>query len=322
MSPYLLKRDIPNRGMTLIELLVVISIIGVLVGLLIPAVQSAREAARRTQCQNNLRQLGLASQSFEASHKFFPSNGWGYRWIADPTRGFGPKQPGGWIYHLTGFIEVNLPSGDANDPFGQLDWRTEISRTPLAVVRCPSRPGDLLSLASISAKPVNATYQVFVPKTDYAINEGDYITNTDGGPPSYAEAERRDYPWTPTGPATGISFLRSRVRAGDITDGLSNTYAIGEKYVSTVGYYTDKDLGYDQSIFSGVDLDLNRWTLDAPMRDAREFHVRVFGSAHWVGFGMAYCDGSVRWLPYNLDRDIHRFSGNRHDGQSDSSREF
>jgi len=308
-----------NRsGVTLLELLVVITIVGVLLGLLAPGVQSAREAARRTQCQNNLRQLGLACHSFEAAHGFFPSNGWGYRWIADPTRGFGPSQPGGWIFHLSGFLELKLPPGDANDPFSQLSWRTEISKTPSGLVRCPSRPGEKISLASRVATPVNATYQVLVPKTDYAICEGDFITDTDGGPVSYVDAERSNYPWKSTTNATGVSFLRSRVRVRDITDGLSNTYAIGEKNVSIEGYYSESDLGYDQSLFSGVDLDLNRWTNYPPAYDGRQPNTRSFGSAHATAFGMSFCDGSVRWIPYSIDGQIHRFNGNRQDGSAAS----
>ena len=303
------------NAFTLVELLVVIAIIGLLVGLLIPAVQQARESARRITCQNNLRQLGIAAHSFEAAHGYFPSNGWGYRWVADPARGFGPKQPGGWIYHLSGFIEVTLPNGDANDPFSQLQWRTNVSKTPIAVVRCPSRPGELLSLASTAASPVNATYQVLVPKTDYAICEGDYITHTDGGPASIADAERPNYPWTRTERATGVSFLRSRVRTSDITDGLSNTYLIGEKHVGKNSYFDASDLGHDQSVFSGVDLDLNRWTIDPPARDSDASKNRIFGSAHDSGTGMAYCDGSVHWLDYSIDNNVHRYRGNRRDNR-------
>src|SRR5262245_54951717 len=90
---------------TLVELLVVIAIIGILVALLLPAIQAARESARRSQCINNLRQLAIACHNHNDSHKFLPSNGWGYSWVGDPDRGYGWKQPGGWMYNVLEFIE-------------------------------------------------------------------------------------------------------------------------------------------------------------------------------------------------------------------------
>ena len=82
-----------QRGFTLIELLVSMSVIGILIAVLLPAVQTSREAARRTQCRNNLRQMAVAIQNHESSFRAIPGGGWGWQWIGEPDRGVGVKQP-------------------------------------------------------------------------------------------------------------------------------------------------------------------------------------------------------------------------------------
>ena len=122
-----------------------ITIIGVLVALLLPAIQAAREAARRVQCVNNLKQIALAALSHERSQGYYPSGGWALNWVGDPLRGFGRNQPGGWIYSLLPYMEQEslwrLPDdGDvANITAQQKQNAAMMIQTPLAMMNCPSR---------------------------------------------------------------------------------------------------------------------------------------------------------------------------------------
>ena len=180
------------------------------------------------------------------------------------------------------------------------------------VFECPSRPEEGRVLAR-PQKFRNATWTPYVAKTDYAINEGDYITDTLEGPPTLGAGDNPTYPWKDVSDATGVSFLRSRVVPQDIRDGFSHTYLIGEKYVQSDAYDTADDPGHDQSMYSGVDLDINRWTIDPPLQDALGDEHRRFGSAHPDGCHFVMCDGSVRQIAYSIDREVHRGLGNRKD---------
>lgn len=304
-------------GLTIVEVLVALAVLGLLLALLLPAVTEVRRAARQTECQNHLHQLGTAVHAFEATHRFYPSNGWGFLWIGDPDRGVGPKQPGGWIYQLLPFVDAKplAELGKGAAPGEKAAALRALTTRPLELFRCPARPAEDLALRNATLTFRNVDVGPVVAKTDYAINEGDYITNTPGGPLTLAEGDDPAYPWTDVRSATGVSFLRSRVRPADLRDGASHVYLIGEKVVSRSAYADASDDGHDAPLYSGVDLDINRWTIDRPLPDGFSPEVRRFGSAHPAGCYFVLCDGSVRFISYLVDRNVHRSYGNRLDGQ-------
>ena len=131
-----------KQGFTLVELLVVIAIIGVLVALLLPAVQAARESARRLQCKNQLRQLALSFHMHHDSQQYLPSGGWTWRWLGMPDLGFGKEQPGGWLYSTLPYMELgNLHQLGAGATSVAAIKQASIDRTqaPFDGMTCPSR---------------------------------------------------------------------------------------------------------------------------------------------------------------------------------------
>ena len=307
-----------RRGFTLVELLVVITIIGMLMALLLPAVQGAREAGRRTQCQNNLRNLGLAVDNHLSAMRFYPTGGWGFRWVGDPDRGYAERQPGGWVFNVLAFMEEtqarNL-GADAPPPQKQ-QHATAVTQHPVALLYCPTRrQNQLYPFIDVEMRPpYNADMVPMVAKSDYAINAGDVDFGGGPGPRTLEDGDRKDYPWNDFSNATGISYLRSRVQDASIRDGKSSTYCIGEKYRST----GDWDEGDDQSMYVGYDFDTFRWTGLAmpPMHDRDQGEPFRFGSAHPHGVNFVFCDGSVRPVSFEIDPEVHRRLGNRKDGQS------
>ena len=307
------------RGFTLVELMVSIAIIGLLIAVLLPAVQQSREAVRRTQCSNNLRQIGIASHNFVDTYGYFPSNGWGFDWVGDPDRGAGPKQPGGWIYQLLPLLErPDLASlGSGADPAEKRVSLKELSRISIQVFKCPTRPENTLGpqLAQLAPLLKNSDFDDFVAKTDYAVNEGDFITNTKQSPNTLAEGDSPSFAWENTADATGMSFLRSSVMPRDVQDGSSQTYFAGEKSVSKQDYNASSSIGHDQSMYCGVDVDINRWVISGPVPDTGDANIRRFGSAHVDICYMLMVDGSVHGISYSIDSNVHRRLGNRKDGQ-------
>lgn len=307
-----------QAGFTLVELLVSIGIIGLLISLLLPAVQQSRESARRTQCRSNLRQIGLASHHFVDIYGHFPSNGWGFDWIGDPDRGAGRKQPGGWIYQILPMSERSelFSLGSGQSPAEKRASLKQLSRQTMYLFNCPTRPEEQLGpqLAALAPLFKNSDFDSFVAKTDYAVNEGDFITNTRSSPQTLQEGDSPTFLWEDVSAATGLCFLRSTVRPGDVQDGSSQTYLAGEKSVAVADYNNSSSFGHDQSMYCGVDLDISRWVLAPPVSDTGDAHVRRFGSSHTDFCNMLFADGSVHGISYSIDATVHQRLGNRRDG--------
>lgn len=309
--------NIRQRAFTLVELLVVIAIIGILVALLLPAVQGTREAARNIQCKNNLKQLGLAAKSHVAIHGHFPSGGWGFRWIGDPNRGYGKSQPGGWTYNTLPYLEQQAVHDIGLGMEGTY-LKAELVKLQSAVVAgfyCPTRrrpapyPGH--DEAYNAAFPTNG-----YAKTDYAGNGGLSI-QVNAGPPagssSPPDPNTPEYAWVLNN--TGLTHLISQVRPAHITDGLSSTYWVCEKNLRPEDYFS-RNTADNGSLYQGHDWDNIRWVLEAPRRDQPGIDwYKSFGSAHASGFNAVMCDGSVHTINFTVDSQVHRRLGNRKDGE-------
>jgi prepilin-type processing-associated H-X9-DG protein len=316
---------------TLVELLAVIAIVGMLIALLLPALQSAREAGRRSHCSNNIRQVALGAIAHEAAQGFFPSGGWAnYTYVGDADHGFGRKQDGGEFYSILPYVELqplhSLP-GDGNPgtclvtstsitwspsprSTTQLDNAKTLSRTLISLYSCPTRrPLQLFEcdfFRTIQAR------QGVIPWSNATLNsQGDTL------------AARGDYAfngqtWLTDPIATGICYQRSEVRAAHVRDGLSNTYLCGEKYLNPMAYFNGLDGGDNESWATGQKNDTEREasTNRLPLQDTPgvSYFDRV-GSAHPGGLNMAMCDGSVRPIAYGINGQTHQNLGQRNDRQ-------
>ncbi|NLE39286.1 MAG: DUF1559 domain-containing protein [Pirellulaceae bacterium] len=326
-----------RRGMTLIELLVVVAISSTLVALLLPAVQAAREAARRAQCASQLKQLGTASLAHEQAHRFLPSGGWGHAWIGDPDLGFGREQPGGWAYHVLPYIEQSDVHGmgrkgtSANKKAAAI----RLATTALGVFHCPSRRAvRLYPHDSVSTVPLNPhglgglmierAELPSIARMCYGMNAGTTNLGHPGLPLTIDDAPVFTG-WIDTSTCNGVNFQRSELRMSRITDGTSNTYLIGEKNVNPDCYTTFSKPGDSQSMFNGWDEDNVRYAgIDTRNNARREYPPtpdtpgveahQCFGGPHPGVCLFVFCDGSVRPIDYSVDLLLHHNMAARNDG--------
>lgn len=332
-----------RRAFTLVELLVVIAIIGVLIALLLPAVQAAREAARRNQCLSQVKQLALGCLNTHDTQKHFPTGGWGYGWVGDPDRGFGKNQPGGWIYNVLPFIEQQPlhDLGSDGDPstatLQQLKGAADVLEQPITIINCPSRRPNTawpFDTKNITLRNAEKRSPAVAGRSDYAMSSGTRQTEDRGGPGSYEEAA--GYNWISDFASAfelldGISFERSQVKIAQITDGTSQTLMIGEKFIPPSRYETGGFASDNETWCTGWNNDNFRivyarktgpnstiYNIHPPLPDAEGTDEKesadLFGSAHPSVWIAAFCDGSAHGVSYEVDLEVLRRFASRHDG--------
>ncbi|MBI1249832.1 DUF1559 domain-containing protein [bacterium] len=276
-------------GFTLVELLVVIAIIGVLIALLLPAVQMAREAARRMSCTNNLKQIGIALHNCHDTYGYFPGGGqhWGMAPTFTNNNLDGPtKQHAGWMVPLLPFMEqANLANGNG----GTIAQRQiQIISTPVEGFFCPSRRPP--TVHAVTGSWYNPSGNYGHAQTDYAgciannSNDNGFIVRTFNGGSNTPGSERR-----------------KPNRMSDITDGTSNTLAVGDKRLRAdkmLDYQGDDNEGWS----SGWDHDVVRRTDRAPLRDpfGGGSGDGRFGGLHPGGFNGLMVDGSVHFISFTV----------------------
>ncbi len=270
-----------RKAFTLVELLVVIAVIGVLVALLLPAVQAAREASRRIECSNNLKQIGLGLHNYHDSNHQLPAG-----WIANISTG----EPGwGWAMHLLPWIEQT----SLHD---QMDATISIS--------APVHEAPRQSLLPFYRCSSDARWEPQVALTDdsdnplFNVGRSNYVG-------VYGTEEIEDAPLD----GDGVFFQNSRIRFADILDGLSNTIVVGERSSrldgsTWTGAVAEAAEGMARIVGSA----------DHPPNDPHA-HFDDFSSYHATGANFVWGDGSVRLIASTIDEDVYRAVATRSGGE-------
>lgn len=288
------RRPIVFRGFTLVELLVAISIIGVLIALLLPAVQSAREAARVSQCKNNLRQVGIAMHNFEATKAKLP-----------PGYDYAPGVDGNELGH--GWAAYVLPYVEQQNVHDRIDFKL-----PVYDARNKSAREQHLQLLLCPSDDISPSGFIEMGADRFAM--GCYVSNF--GPPDLDEdQEQRD----------GVFSRNSETRFKQITDGLSRTLMIGERQNGPfrAGIELNNHFEYETT-WAGSVRDIDDATDDHghmtmfqtghtpndPLSDDRDVSALHEGFAQFL-----FCDGSVRLISEEVDLDVYSAMGTRDGGE-------
>ncbi len=309
-----------RHGFTLIELLVVIAIIGVLVALLLPAVQAAREAARRLQCVNNLKQMGLALHGYESATGSFPSGE--ISTLVDPKwtipagncNAAPPELGPGWgLFALMApYLEQGAVHNSLNFSLGIADPANQTTRqTRLSVYLCPSDPSpDSVSMYDCG-NPASAANSPVTLLSDLAPSS--YVGVLGGGNKNHPDPLCGCYEWQPF---NGMFHRNSSVRIAEIMDGTSNTIGIGERdsrFVlgSWAGVVPGAEVIYNPA--SGLGCQNWRPAITAVVVHSRQYTINsknaspaAFHTRHSGGGNFLFMDGSARFLKDSVNLDTMR----------------
>lgn len=300
-------QNLGNKAFTLVELLVVIAIIGILVGLLLPAVQAAREAARRTHCCNNLRQIGLALHMYHDVYKRLPA-----AWVGvDPNLPWRPytSGPTGWAW-----AAVILPFLEqANVEKNFIDYRLWVTEDAhaaartfvLPIYRCPSDTGEPTFHLHELAHDDHDHDHGHSDEPDLEFATANYVGNF--GPDDLHRCV--DVPIGTQCLSDGVLFHNSFLSFAQITDGLSQTFLVGER-ASNRGYATwvgtpPGDQCFPSLILGSTEVKLN---FLGP-------HAHGFSSFHPGGANFLFADGSVRFIRETIDLGVYRSLSTRAKGE-------
>ncbi len=278
-----------QRGFTLIELLVVIAIIAILVALLLPAVQQAREAARRTQCKNNLKQIGLALHNYHDTHRTMPSG-----WIAVSPFGYPAAHDGG---SGLGWSAMILPYMDQDNVWRLINSNVSLAhplnagvlKVQIPTYKCPSDPQpDFWDIKEEDSGAVLANLPIANYIGVFGTEELDGCENSPGDAPVMRNGQCV---------GDGLFFHNSKVRMADITDGTSNTLIVGERvtnaklgwYSTWVGMFPEGEEAFQRILGAA----------DHPPNDPNR-HFDDFSSNHTGGAQFVLGDGSVRFISASI----------------------